>query len=61
MNNLSDIDQALLFLLVTACLGASFIRLFWEFERSREHWLRGRSSAGSRGAKWKNGLRASRD
>ena len=36
MITLADGDQTLVFLLITACLGACFIRLFWELEQARE-------------------------
>ena len=36
MAALTDLEQTLLFLLIVACLGACFIRAFWEIERARE-------------------------
>jgi hypothetical protein len=36
MITLADGDQTFVFLLITACLGARFIRLFWDFEQARE-------------------------
>jgi hypothetical protein len=36
MITLSDGDQTLVFLLIAACLGACFIRLFWDLEQARE-------------------------
>jgi hypothetical protein len=32
---MSDTAQYLFFLLITACLGACFIRVFWEWEQNR--------------------------
>jgi hypothetical protein len=36
MITLADSDQTLVFLLITACLGACFIRLCWDLEQARE-------------------------
>jgi hypothetical protein len=38
MSMLTDADQAFLFLLVSACLGACFVWAFWELEQARERW-----------------------
>jgi len=34
-NSMSDTARYLLFLLITGCLGACFIRVFWEWEQAR--------------------------
>jgi hypothetical protein len=36
MIDLTDGDRVFWFLLITACLGACFIRAFWELERAQE-------------------------
>jgi hypothetical protein len=46
MGTLSDVDRAFLFLLLSVCLGACFVRAFWELEQVRERWRqRGRDRA----------------
>jgi hypothetical protein len=36
MSELTDADRVFLFVLITACLGACFVRALWEIEQSRE-------------------------
>jgi hypothetical protein len=36
MSTLTDTEQAVLFFPMAACLGACFIRAFWEMEQARE-------------------------
>jgi hypothetical protein len=35
MTHLAPLDQALLLLLISACLGSCLIRAFWELEQAR--------------------------
>jgi len=36
MSALTDANQTFLLVLITACLGACFVRAFWEIEQSQE-------------------------
>jgi hypothetical protein len=36
MMMLADADRTFIFFLIAACLGACFIRAFWELEQARE-------------------------
>jgi hypothetical protein len=36
MMMLAHVDRTFIFLLIAACLGACFIRAFWELEQARE-------------------------